>query len=92
LEQSDLEEISQNQAVDMTHDLSDMIVKRECIGNIMEIIVTYSQDWMTIFQKKCFQQMTFEEIAAEMNLSVNTVKTRFYSMIRRIRQEVDFDE
>jgi DNA-directed RNA polymerase specialized sigma24 family protein len=36
--------------------------------------------------------MTFGEIAAEMNLSVNTVKTRFYSMLRRIREEVDFDE
>jgi RNA polymerase sigma-70 factor (ECF subfamily) len=58
----------------------------------MEVMVTYGQEWVAIFQKKCFRQMTFEEIAEEMNLSVNTVKTRFYSMIRRIRQEVDFDE
>jgi RNA polymerase sigma-70 factor (ECF subfamily) len=92
LEQSELEEISQGQAADMMHDLSDMIVKREWIGRIMEVMVTYGQDWVAIFQKKCFLQMTFEEIAEEMDLSVNTVKTRFYSMIRRIRQEVDFDE
>jgi RNA polymerase sigma-70 factor (ECF subfamily) len=89
---SDLEEMSEGQAVELINDLSDMIVRRECISQVMEILVTYNQDWVAIFQKKCFQQMTFEEIAAEMNLSVNTVKTRFYSMIRRIRQEVDFGE
>jgi RNA polymerase sigma-70 factor (ECF subfamily) len=92
MEQSELEEISQNQEADRMHDLSDMIVRRECIGRVMEVMVTYGQEWVAIFQKKCFLQMTFEEIAEEMNLSVNTVKSRFYSMIRKIRQEVDFDE
>jgi RNA polymerase sigma-70 factor (ECF subfamily) len=92
MEQSDLEEISQRQTADMMYDLSDMIVKREYISRVMDVMVTYSQEWVAIFQKKCFLQMTFGEIAAEMNLSVNTVKTRFYSMLRRIREEVDFDE
>ena len=41
-----------------------------------------------IFQKKCFEEKTFAQIAEEMDLAESTVKTRFYQMLKRIRQEV----
>lgn len=46
------------------------------------------REWIRIFQKKCFEEKTFAQIAEEMDLAESTVKTRFYQMLKRIRQEV----
>lgn len=68
-------------------DLSEVIIQREFIKDIMRIVVTYDREWIEIFQKKCFEEMTFKEIADTMGISLNTVKARFYSMVKRIRRE-----
>ena len=70
-------------------DLSELIVKKELVKEIMEIVSNYKYDWQAIFLAKCFQEMTFREIADMLNISENTVKSRFYKMIRQIKSEVD---
>ncbi len=72
--------------------LLEIIINRESIRHIMEIVVGFDGDWIKIFQKKCFEERTFAEIAALMKLPENTVKTRFYSMIRKIKKEVNPNE
>jgi len=70
----------------------ELVLNREDIRRIMEVVVQFDTDWIRIFQKKCFEERTFAEIACEMQLSENTVKTRFYSMIRKVKKEVCSDE
>jgi len=67
------------------------IINRETIQQAMKVVASYDTDWIKIFQKKCFGEMTFGQIAGEMGLSENTVKSRFYSMISKIRKVVDHD-
>ena len=69
-------------------DLSELMVKKELICQIMDIVVMYDREWVRIFQEKCFEEKTFAEIAGEMQISESTVKSRFYQMVKRIRQEV----
>ncbi|MFR2170210.1 MAG: sigma factor-like helix-turn-helix DNA-binding protein [Anaerostipes hadrus] len=39
---------------------------------------------------KCFEERTFQDISQTLNISENTVKSRFYKMIRQIKSEVDY--
>lgn len=43
----------------------------------------------TIITLRFFEDMTFEEIAQILDLNINTVKTRFYTSIRKLRIELD---
>ena len=65
-----------------------MIWRSIWFKKIMDIVVSYEREWIRIFQKKCFEEKTFAQIAEEMDLAESTVKTRFYQMLKRIRQEV----
>lgn len=85
-----LEERFQN--ANQVADVLEGVMKRETIQRVMEVVVQFKSEWIQIFQKKCFEEMTFAEISEELGLSENTVKTRFYSMIRKIKQEVEPDE
>lgn len=72
-------------------DVFELILQRETIRQVMAVVAGFDIPWIRIFQKKCFEEKTFSEIASEMELSENTVKTRFYSMLKKIRQEVSWD-
>ncbi len=72
-------------------DIEKIIIQRELICQVMSVVAQYPSQWVQIFQKKCFEEMTFAQIAESMELSVNTVKTRFYHMVKKIRQEVEYD-
>ena len=72
-------------------DIEKIIIQRELICQVMAVVAQYPSQWVQIFQKKCFEEMTFAQIAESMELSVNTVKTRFYHMVKKIRQEVEYD-
>ena len=71
-------------------DLSELIVNKELIEKIMEIVSLYKQEWQEIFYMKCFEERTFQDISQTLNISENTVKSRFYKMIRQIQSEVDY--
>ena len=71
-------------------DLSELIVNKELIEKIMEIVSLYKQEWQEIFYMKCFEERTFQDISQTLNISENIVKSRFYKMIRQIKSEVDY--
>ncbi|MEI3210401.1 MAG: sigma factor-like helix-turn-helix DNA-binding protein [Lachnospiraceae bacterium] len=58
----------------------------------MAVIVRYDEPWIQIFQKHCFEEQTFAEIAEVLKLSEGTVKTRYYKMLAQIRKEVADNE
>ncbi|MCI8529520.1 MAG: sigma-70 family RNA polymerase sigma factor [Lachnospiraceae bacterium] len=68
--------------------LLEFISNRETIRHVMEIVIGFDADWIEIFRRKCFLEQTFRQIADQMNLSENTVKTRYYNIIRKIKKEV----
>lgn len=59
-------------------DLSELIIHKELIEQIMEIVSLYKQEWQEIFYMKCFEERTFQDISQTLNISENTVKSRFY--------------
>lgn len=69
------------------HDLLEKLITEEHIASLMETVSQYGQAWVYIFQMKCFEEKTFAEIAKELNISQNTVKTRYYTIINRLRKE-----
>lgn len=73
-------------------DMLEHILHKEKMRKVMEVVSQYDVQWVRIFQKKCFEEKTFAEIAEELEISDNTVKTRFYNMLRRIKTEVADDE
>lgn len=64
------------------------IYDEQMIQDVMAVIVKYGNEWIRIFQMKLFLEKTFSEIAAELNLSENTVKTRYYTMLKQLRKEI----
>ena len=61
-------------------DLSELIIHKELIEDIMEIVSLYKQEWQEIFYMKCFEERTFQDISQTLNISENTVKSRFYKI------------
>jgi RNA polymerase sigma-70 factor (ECF subfamily) len=70
------------------HDVLVNLITKERIKSIMEIISGCELIWVQIFQKKCFEDKTFVQIAEELGISENTVKTRYYAIIKRLRKEL----
>lgn len=74
------------------YEQEESILQKMCdeqmVGRVMQVIVTYGNEWVRIFQLKLFLDKTFGEIAEELKLSENTVKTRYYTMLKRLRKEV----
>lgn len=66
-------------------DVLEMLLNRERIRDIMDVVMEFDMDWVRIFQKKCFEGYTFAEIAGEAGLSEGTVKSRFYKMLKKVR-------
>ena len=73
-------------------DISSQVLRQETIREVMAVIVRYDEPWIQIFQKHCFEEQTFAEIAEALQLSEGTVKTRYYKMLAQIRKEVADNE
>lgn len=80
-----IEELSSDIPYD--EDVLEKLVRKEHIAHIMEIVSCYELVWVRIFQMKCFEDRTFAEIAEALGISENTAKTRYYTIIKRLRKE-----
>lgn len=70
------------------NDILERLAERELIGSIMDIVSGYDLVWVHIFQMKIFEDLSFAQIGAVLGLPENTVKTRYYAIIKRIRKEL----
>lgn len=73
---------------DVEADMLQKVYEEQMMTQVMSIIVEYGNEWVRIFQMKLFLNKTFEEIANELKLSENTVKTRYYTMLKKLRKEI----
>jgi len=80
--------LSDGEADAFRDEVLDKILNKELVCRTMEFIAGYDAQWVAIFQYRCFEEMTFAEIAKALALSENTVKTRYYSMVRSLRKAV----
>lgn len=85
LQESPIEEFSAE--LPFGEDITELLMQKERIAHIMEIVSGYDLAWVRIFQMKCFEDRTFADIASTLGISENTVKTRYYTVIRRLRKE-----
>lgn len=81
-----LDEVSES--YDIEENIIQTIYDKQMIQNAMKVVVKHGNEWVRIFQMKVFLDKTFNEIAIELNLPENTVKTRYYTMMKKLREEM----
>lgn len=59
---------------------------------IMETVSRFEPSWAAVFQMKIFEDLTFSEIALRLGISENTAKSRYYTILRKIRKEHGYAE
>jgi len=59
---------------------------RQRHAGIMRAIGRLPEEQRMVLELKFFQDMTFEEISAQLGVSTNTLKSRLYGALRKIRQ------
>lgn len=62
---------------------------KERVNEVMEIVNTLNANLQQIFRLKIFGDMTFFEIGALLELSESTVKTRYYTTIKKIKKVLE---
>ncbi|KAB8129372.1 sigma-70 family RNA polymerase sigma factor [Gracilibacillus oryzae] len=57
-----------------------------------DALKTLRQDEQELIYFKYFYEMTFHELAEQLNIPESTVKTRIYAALKKLRKELDIDE
>ena len=66
--------------------LEESLELKEDINEILDIVKTFNTNYQQIFRLKVFGDMTFSDIGSLLEMSESTVKTRYYSTIRKIKK------
>lgn len=66
--------------------LEESLELKQEINDILDIVKTFNTNYQEIFRLKAFGDMTFSDIASLLEISESTVKTRYYSTIRKIKK------
>lgn len=80
----DIEEID----ISDTKDIEAEIIQKEHIREIIDIVNKLESNIQQIFRLKVFGEMTFKEISEILEISESTVKTKYYSTIKKIKKEL----
>lgn len=83
-----IEEIDSYDLVSNYHLEGEFQLKEE-VAEVMDIVNTLSSNLQQIFRLKIFADMTFKDIGNLLELSESTVKTRYYSTIRKIQKALE---
>lgn len=81
-----VETIEDRQIEDMT-DFTVNLEHKEDVEKIQTIVNKLSSEHQEIFRLKIFLEATFLEISKILELSESTVKTKYYSIIKKIKKE-----
>lgn len=73
-------------------DIEEEAIQKEHIKEIIEIVNNLTSNYQYIFRLKVFGEMTFKEIGFVLQISESTVKTRYYKIIKSIKQELSHEE
>lgn len=67
-------------------DLEKSLELKEHVNEILNILKTFNTMYQQIFRLKVFGEMTFSDIGSLLEISESTVKTRYYSVVRKIKK------
>lgn len=81
-----LEEIDGKEVEDKS-DFTINLEHREDLKKIQSIVNKLSSEHQEIFRLKIFMESTFLEISKILDVSESTVKTKYYSIIKKIKKE-----
>ena len=56
---------------------------------LIKVLRSLPDEQRQVVELKLFQNMTFDEIEGYTGLSANTAKTRFYSALKKLKQQVE---
>lgn len=62
---------------------------KEDVEKVLEMVNTFNTNLQQIFRLRIFAELTFKEISVLLDMSESTVKTRYYSTIRKIKKELE---
>lgn len=68
-----------------------VVENRELAGQIMNFLKQQDESLYQVVDLKIFAELTFDEIGYILKQSPNTVKTKYYSAIRKCRKEFEAD-
>ncbi|MBU3131309.1 RNA polymerase sigma factor [Clostridium gasigenes] len=89
-----VEEI-ENYDLKSSHNVEYEIEIKEDTEEIMNVVNRLTGNMQEIFRLKVFGEMTFSEISILLDISESTVKTRYYSSVRKIKkllEEGDYEK
>ena len=82
-----LVETIENRQIEDTTDFTVNLEYKEDVEKIQAIVNKLSGEYQEIFRLKIFLGATFLEISEILELSESTVKTKYYSIIKKIKKE-----
>lgn len=84
-ESTDLESIEF--IISDTYDLESTVSDRILLQNVLRQISLYNFEVQEILRLKFFADKTFSEIAQILTMSENTVKTKYYAALKKLRKD-----
>lgn len=82
-----LVETIEDRQIEDTTDFTVNLEHKEDVEKIQAIVNKLSSEYQEIFRLKIFLESTFWEISKILELSESTVKTKYYSIIKKIKKE-----
>ena len=82
-----LVETIEDRQIEDTTDFTVNLEYKEDLEKIQSIVNKLSSEYQEIFRLKIFLESTFLEISKILELSESTVKTKYYSIIKKIKKE-----
>lgn len=76
----------ENESIINLHNVESEFLLKEDAREIMDIINRFESDIQQILRLKIFGDMTFREIGEALYISESTVKTKYYSSVRKIKR------
>lgn len=79
-------------AIGYENSLERSVQLKEDINEILAIVNRFNAHTQQIFRLKVFGEMTFAEISSLLDISESTVKTRYYSAVKKIKKILEVDD
>ncbi len=90
----DVNAITENHQLEASTDndkLQDLLQQQQSNQIILQFMNRLPVEYRCILELKFYQQFTFEEISQQLGIPSNTVKTRFYSSLIKMKYMVEKD-
>lgn len=81
-----------NEMPDNSIDLSDQLANDQRQRQVQQQLRLLPAEQRLVLELKFYQQFTFDEIAMQLAISSNTVKSRFYAALDKMRLQLENDD